>query len=94
MTLEQEMELWEVRSNDEFGTLLKKIKESCVDFFVAEEDEFGMKSTPLDTYIALYSLDGNRKYIANSVKGILWNYDILGNYKNIEKLVNKLFTLI
>lgn len=93
MNIDQEMKLWEERSNDEFGTILKQIKEACIDYFVAEEDENGILSTPIDDYIAAYAVYGNRKRISTSVRGILFNYDILGNHKDIEDLVMKLCKL-
>lgn len=93
MNIDQEMKLWEKRSNDEFGTILKQIKEACADYFVAEEDENGILSTPIDDYIAAYAVYGNRKRISTSVRGILFNYDILGNHKDIEDLVIKLYKL-
>ena len=93
MNIEQEMKLWEERSNDKFGQILKNIKELTNDYFVAEEDEYGMISTPIDDYIAAYAVYGNRKRTAHSIHGILYNYDILGNYPEIENMVNELLKL-
>ena len=37
--LEQEMKVWEERSNDEFGTLLKSIIELTNDYFASDINE-------------------------------------------------------
>ena len=92
MTLDEEMKLWETRSNDEFGTLLKKIQKATKDYLYSWK-EFGIEYNPLSEYITYYALDGNREYTAKSIKNILENYDILGNHRNIKILVNKLIKL-
>ena len=51
MTIEEEMKIWEDRSNDEFGKILKALKELTKDYFVAEEDEFGISRMPLDVIL-------------------------------------------
>ena len=90
MSLDDEMKLWEDRSNDEFGKVLQAIKELTKDYFVAEEDEFGINSMPLDVYIAQYSVFGKRKSIALNVRDLLENYDILGNDEGIDNLMKEL----
>jgi len=90
MTLDEEMKLWEERSNDEFGKVLHAIKELTKDYFVAEEDEFGINSIPLDIYIAQYSVFGRRKSIALNIRDLLENYDILGNDEGVDNLVKEL----
>lgn len=90
MTLDEEMKIWEERSNDEFGKVLHAIKELTKDYFVAEEDEFGINSTPLDVYIAQYSVFGRRKSIALNIRNLLENYDILGNDEGVDNLVKEL----
>ena len=90
MTLDEEMKLWEERSNDEFGKVLHAIKELTKDYFVAEEDEFGINSIPLDIYIAQYSVFGRRKSIALNIRNLLENYDILGNDEGVDNLVKEL----
>ena len=94
MNLDEKMKLWEERSNDEFGKILKEIKELTKDYFCAEEDEDGNYSTPISNYIVAYSLDGNRKYTASVIKNILENWDILGNDKGVDSLVKELESLI
>ena len=91
--IDMEMKLWEDRLNDNFGKILQKIKKLTNDIFYHEEDEFGISSTPISHEISIYCLDGNKKVTANRVESILENYDILENYSNIKKLVNKLKSL-
>ena len=90
MSLDEEMKLWDTRSNDEFGKTLKAIKELVKDYFVVEEDEDGLATMPLDTYIAYYSVYGNRKSVALNVHDLLENYDILGNDEGVDNLVKEL----
>ena len=94
MTIEEEMKIWEDRSNDEFGKILKALKELTKDYFVAEEDEFGISRMPLDVYIAQYSVFGRRKSTALDVRYLLENYDILGNNESVDNLVKELENLI
>lgn len=89
MTLDEEMKLWEERSNDEFGQILKKIKKATNDYLYSWE-EMGIEYNILSEYITGYSLDGNRKYTAKVIYHILENYDILGNHKKIKKLANEM----
>ena len=92
MNLDEEMKLWEIRDNDEFGKTLRAIRELTNDYFCIEKDEFGIESTPISHYCAIYSLDGEkaRKSIAESVHDILYDYDILGNDEGVNSLVNEL----
>ena len=92
MTLDEEMKLWETRANDEFGQILKKIHKATKNYLYSWE-EMGIEYNPLSEYITGYSLDGNRKYTAKAIYNILYNYDILGNHKNIKKLVNELINI-
>ena len=93
MTLDEEMKLWETRTNDEFGKTLKAIRELTNDYFCVEEDEFGIKSTPISHYSAIYALDGDRRWTATHIKAVLEDYDIIPNYKNVQKLIDELFKL-
>lgn len=92
MNIDAEMKLWEERSNDEFGKLLKSIIEHTNDYFISELGEDGFDTTPIEHYSAMYALDGEkyRLDIAISVYNILYNYDILDNDWVVKKLVNKL----
>lgn len=93
MTLDEEMKLWEERENDEFGQILTKIKKATKDLLYSWE-EMGIEYNPLSSYITSYALDGNRKYTAKCIYNVLENYDILGNHKNIKKLVSQLMSKI
>ena len=90
MNIDEEMKIWEERSNDEFGKILKAIKELTKDYFYSEEDENGIKFTPISNYIAEYSLDGNRKVTYARIHNILENWDILGNNEGVDSLVKEL----
>ena len=92
MTIDAEMKLWEERANDEFGKILKKI-EKTTDEYLYHWEENGIMYNVLSEYITGYYLDGDRKYIAKCIYNILYNYDILGNYPNIKKLVNQLMEI-
>ena len=93
MTLDEEMELWKARDNDEFGKILRKIEKLATPYLYTWE-EMGIEYSPISEYITMYSLDGNRKWVAQHIEVVLENYDILGNHRNIKTLVNKLFKLI
>ena len=86
MTIDEEMKLWETRANDEFGQILKKIQKAAKNYLYSWE-EMGIEYNPLSEYITAYSLDGDRKFTAKCIYNILYNYDILGNHRNIKKLV-------
>ena len=92
MTLDEEMKLWEERANDEFGQILKKIKLATKDYLYSWE-ECGIEYNVLSDFITGYALDGNRKYTTKCIYNILYNYDILGNHRNVKKLVNEMMKL-
>ena len=88
--LDEEMALWETRSNDEFGKTLKELNRKAFADWFNEEDEDGISSTPISHYITAYSLDGNRKYTASVVLAILEDYDMMEDVKTIAKKLNQL----
>lgn len=90
MKLDEEMKIWEDRSNDEFGKILKAIKELTKDYFYSEEDENGIKFTPISNYITEYSLDGNHKITYARIYNVLENWDILDNDEGVNSLVKEL----
>lgn len=92
MALDKEMKLWETRANDEFGKILKKIQKATKDYLYSWE-EMGIEYNPLSEYITAYSLDGDRRWTATHIKAVLEDYDIIPNYKNVQKLINELFKL-
>lgn len=89
MTIEQQMQIWENRSKDEFGTILKKIEKASMNYFGCDEDEYGIRSTPLSYPITAYSLDGNRKYTAKVITTTLDEWDILEDMK-VKSLVKRM----
>jgi len=93
MTIDEEMKLWEERANDEFGKLLKKI-EKATDEYLYHWEENGIMYNALSEYIAGYCLDGDRKYTAKCIYNILYNYDILGNHRNIKNLIKELLSFV
>jgi len=90
--LEEEMEQWEARANDEFGQTLREIEKASMNYFGCDEDEYGIRSTPLSYPITAYSLDGNRKYTAKVIIATLDEWDILED-ENIKALADKLNNL-
>jgi ABC-type glycerol-3-phosphate transport system substrate-binding protein len=92
MNLDEEMKLWKERANDEFGKVLKKIKKATKDYLYSWE-ECGIEYNVLSEYITGYALYGNRMFAAKHIYNILENYDILGNHRNVKKLVNKMMDL-
>jgi len=92
MTLDEEMAIWEARANDEFGKMLREIEKEAMSYFGCEEDEYGIRSTPLSYPITAYSLDGNRKYTAKVIIATLNEWDILQD-KKIKEMADKLYKL-
>lgn len=92
MTIEQEMQLWENRSKDEFGKLIKKLDKATKEHFAPEKDEFGFATTPINKLMPSYALDGNRQEIYDKAYRICENYDLLrfSNISNTLKQMNKL----
>jgi hypothetical protein len=87
--LEEEMEQWKARAKDEFCQTLREIEKASMNYFGCDEDEYGIRSTPLSYPITAYSLDGNRKYTAKVIIETLEEWDIIGD-ENIKALVKKL----
>ena len=95
MNIEEDMKIWEERSNDEFGSLLKSVIKLTNEYFTSDIDEDGMTvKNPIQYYSTLYTFDGNRKYVLNAIRGILYNYDILGNDKEVDSLIKQLNEII
>jgi len=90
--LDEEMALWKARENDDFGKTLREIEKASMNYFGCDEDEYGIRSTPLSYLITAYSLDGNRKYTAKVIIATLEEWDILED-ENIKALADKLSKL-
>ena len=89
MTLDEEMAMWGARANDEFGKMLRNIEKASMNYFGCDEDEYGIRSTPLSYPITAYSLDGNHKHTAKVIIATLEEWDILED-KNIKAMADKL----
>ena len=89
MTLDDEMAMWEARANDDFGKMLRNIEKASMNYFGCDEDEYGIRSTPLSYPITAYSLDGNRKYTAKVIIATLEEWDILED-ESIKAMTDKL----
>ena len=90
--IDEEIALWKARLNDEFGQTLREIEKASMNYFGCDEDEYGIRSTPLSYPITAYSLDGNRKHTAKVIIATLEEWDILED-ENIKSLANKLTKL-
>lgn len=88
--LEEEMEQWEARANDEFGKTLKEINEKAFNEWFNEDDENGISQTPISYHITAYALDGNRKHTANVIRNIIEDYDMMEDVKELVKKMMKL----
>lgn len=93
MTIEQEMQLWETRSKDEFGKLIKKLDKATKEHFCPEKDEFGFETTPINKLMPSYALDGDRQEIYNKAYRICENYDLL-QFSNISIILKQLAKLL
>lgn len=92
MTIDEEMKLWETRANDEFGQILKKIQKASKNYLYSWND-MGIEYNILSEPITSYALDGNREFTAKQVYRILYNYDIIGNHRNIKKLAKEMLKI-
>lgn len=92
MTIEQEMNLWDKRSKDNFGTMVASLKIVTQDHFAPEENEYGFKTTPISELCTLYAVVGDRKNVCKRAYSICENYDLLQfeNVSNILKTMKKL----
>jgi hypothetical protein len=68
---------------------LKEIEKASMNYFGCDEDEYGIRSTPMSYPITAYALDGNRKHTAKVITATLEEWDILED-ENIKALTEKL----
>ena len=92
MTIDQEMELWEKRSKDNFGTLVAGLKIVTQDYFEAEENEYGFKTTPISELSSLYAVVGDRKNIYQRAYSICENWDLLED-ENVARILKTMENL-
>lgn len=86
MTIEQEMNLWETRSKDNFGTMVASLKIVTQDYFAPEENEYGFKTTPISELSTLYAVVGDRKNVYQRAYSICENCDLL-QFENVSKIL-------
>lgn len=87
MTIEQEMNLWETRSKDNFGTMVASLKIVTQDHFAPEENEYGFKTTPISELCTLYAVVGDRKNVYKRAYSICENWDILED-ENVVRILD------
>lgn len=92
-SIEKEIKIWKERANDEFGKILTKISELTKDILPTYENEIGIESSPISIPIANYSIVGDRKRTYSEIYNVLDDYDIIGNYPNVKRLMIKLNSL-
>lgn len=96
MTLDEEMQLWETRSNDKFGSLIKSIEKELDGYFLNEETDYGTVSNPVHSILTSYELDGDMESCFNSVCYFLQMYDYCNlkhptwsNHPSIARMIRK-----
>lgn len=98
----------EWNNNSEYGKTLHEIEEDLKDYFVEEEGEFGLKSTPLSSTLCYLErgFNGSELRCAKGLLHFLENWDMIyvdeqtgraseerSNHADVAKLVNKLFEI-
>ena len=72
-----ELQLWENRANDSFGTLVNHTYDVTKEVLgYSYTDEFGIKYSVIKNILISYILDGNARFYLNELKEILTEYDI------------------
>lgn len=67
----------EKRSSDKISKMIGKIIDAVKDDIVDEPTEYGFSSNPINTYKALYILDGDKKTTIANIGKYLINRDIV-----------------
>ncbi len=95
--LDEDMKLWEERSKDEFGKVLKEIEKYCIDLWGLTNDYEveGLEQSIISKYINTYALDGDRNYVARRIYRTLENFDMIDNNDDprFMELVNEMLEL-
>ncbi len=72
-----ELQLWENRANDSFGTLVNHVYDVTKEVLgYSYTDEFGIKYSVIKNVLISYMLDGNVRFYLNELKEVLTEYDI------------------
>lgn len=95
-------------NNSEYGKTLRQIEEALKDFFLEEEGEFGISSTPLSSTLCYLDrgFNGSEKRCAKGLASFLENWDIIyvdeqtgradaerSNHSDVAQLVNRIIDL-
>ena len=95
--LDEDMKLWEERSKDEFGKVLKEIEKYCIDLWGTTKDYEvpELEQSIISKYITTYELDGDRNYVARRIYRTLENFDMIDNNddQRFMELVNEMLKL-
>lgn len=91
MNINKETSICKEHFNDEFEIILKNIVNITKDYF-SKENDYNTIKNPIEQYVLMYTSNKDRKYIANAIKGILYNYKI--STKEIDNEIKKLNKLI
>lgn len=87
MTLEQEMKLWETRSNDAFGQYLTSVENNYKEFYAEEETEYGFNSNPVSNLRTLYAVDGDARNIYKRVRNLIEDYELDNLTFDVESFI-------
>ena len=72
-----ELQLWENRANDSFGTLVNHVYNVTKEVLgYSYTDEFGIKYNIIKNILISYELDGDARFYLNELKEVLTEYDI------------------
>lgn len=72
-----ELQLWENRANDSFGTLVNHAYDVTKEVLgYSYTNEFGIKYNIIKNILISYMLDGNVRFYLNELKEVLTEYDI------------------
>ena len=90
-----ELQLWENRANDSFGTLVNHAYDVTKEVLgYSYTDELGIKYSVLKNVLISYMLDGNVRFYLNELKEVLTEYDICNfeepNESNYTKLAEEI----
>ena len=95
--LDEDMKLWESRSNDEFGKVLHEIEQYAIDLWGTTKDYEvpELEQSIISQYITTYELVGDRNYVARRVYNTLENFDMIDNMDDphFMELVNQMLKL-
>lgn len=81
LTIEEEMKLWEERSNSKFGKALKKLDKLVGEVF-CYTNEYGHKITPITNLMNTWVMDDVNKHgLMKRIQAVLEDYDMIEDEK-------------